>query len=145
MLKAEGIEEGCGIAARDYRHSLGREDILLVADVHDRTGYPLVNVPIEQAAGWECGGGADALILTGSNYEQSLEYLQVVRRAGVSRPLLMGGGVTTENVGQVLKHADGVIVSRAFKRKDYREDQVVRWELELVKRFMQAARQSVAV
>jgi membrane complex biogenesis BtpA family protein len=144
MLKAEGIEEGCGIAARDYRQKLGRQDILLMADVHDRSGYPIGNVPLEQAARWAAQAGADALILTGSSFEQSLEYLQVVRAAALFRPLLMGGGVTAENVGQVLRYADGLIVSRAFKRKHYREDEVVRWDLESVKRFTGAARQSLA-
>jgi len=36
-----------------------------------------------------------------------------VRAAKVSVPLLLGGGATSENVAQA--HADGVIVSTAFK------------------------------
>jgi predicted TIM-barrel enzyme len=136
MLKAERVEQGCGIAAREYRHTLGREDILLLADVHDRSGYPIGNVPIDQAAGWASHAGADALILTGKNYAESIEYLQAVRRSGLTKPLFMGGGVTAENVGEVLQYADGVIVSRAFKRKDYRDDEIVRWDPDKIAEFM---------
>ena len=144
MLKAEGVERGIGIAARDYRHTLGRDDILLLADVHDRSGYPVGDVSIDQAARWATQAGADALILTGHTYEQSIEYLQTVRQAGVRQPLLMGGGVTAANVAEVLKYANGVVVSRGFKRNDYGEDEIIRWDLDLMKRFMDAAHKSLA-
>jgi len=143
MLKAEGIERGIGIAARDYRNTLRRDDILLLADVHDRSGYPLGDVPIEQAARWATHSGADALILTGHTYKQSIEYLQTVRNEGVPQPLLMGGGVTAANVAEVLKYANGVVVSRAFKRSDYSEDEIVRWDLDLMRQFVDAAHKSL--
>ncbi len=139
MLKAEGIESGIGIAAREYRHILGRDDILLLADVHDRSGYSLGQVPIVQAARWATQTGADGLILTGYSFEQSLEYLMAVRDAHISQPLFMGGGVTAENIAEVLRHANGVIVSRAFKRRDYREDEIIRWDFDAIKHFMEAA------
>jgi predicted TIM-barrel enzyme len=142
MLKAGGIEQGIGIAARDYRHTLGRDDILLMADVHDRSGYPMGDVPIDEAARWAAQAGADALILTGHSYDQSIEYLKTVRNAGVSQPLFMGGGVTAENVTKVLQYASGVVVSRAFKRRDYRSDEILRWDLDSMTRFMEAAQQA---
>jgi len=139
MLKAEGIQQGCAVAARDYRALLGREDIQILADVHDRTGYPVAGEPIEVAAGWAAHSGADGLILTGFTYEESLQYLATVRQAGIQKPLLLGGGADESNVAEVLEHADGVIVSSALKRKDVSEDEIVLWDLDGIKRFMEAA------
>jgi predicted TIM-barrel enzyme len=84
------------------------------------------------------------LILTGHSYDQSIEYLKTVRNAGVSQPLFIGGGVTAENVAEVLQWANGVVVSRAFKRRDYRSDEIIRWDLDSMTRFMEAAQQAVA-
>ncbi len=137
MLKSPGIQSGCGIDAVDYRHLLQRDDIQIFADVHDRTGLPLKEVPITQAADWTAKTGADALILTGRNYAESLEYLQGVRKAGIKKPLLLGGGATEDNVREVLRYADGVIVSSSLKRTDPDPNDLVLWDLQKVKRFMQ--------
>jgi predicted TIM-barrel enzyme len=139
MLKAEGIQQGCGIAARDYRSLLGREDLRILADVHDRTGYPVSSEPIEVAADWAAHSGADGLILTGFAYGESLEYLTTVRKAGIQKPLLLGGGAEVTNVAEALKYAEGVIVSSSLKRKEAAADDLVLWDLECVKRFMEAA------
>lgn len=139
MLKAEGIEEGCAIAARDYRAMLGREDIQILADVHDRTGFSVTSEPIEIAADWAAHSGADGLILTGFTYEESLRHLSAVRNAGVRKPLLLGGGADITNVAEVFGLADGVIVSTALKRKDTSPNDLVQWDLERVQRFMEAA------
>ena len=139
MLKAEGIEEGCAIAARDYRAMLGREDIQILADVHDRTGFSVTSEPIEVAAEWAAHSGADGLILTGFTYEESLRHLSAVRNAGVRKPLFLGGGADITNVAEVFGHADGVIVSTALKRKDTSPNDLVQWDLERVERFMEAA------
>jgi predicted TIM-barrel enzyme len=139
MLKAEGIQQGCGVAARDYRAMLGREDIQILADVHDRNGYTITQEPIEVAADWAAKSGADGLILTGFTFEQSLQYLSSVRKAGIQKPLLLGGSATIENVAQALNYADGVIVSSALKLKNADPDDLIQWELESIKRFMNAA------
>jgi hypothetical protein len=139
MLKAEGIQQGCAVAARDYRAILGREDIQILADVHDRTGYPVTGEPIEVAADWAARSGADGLILTGFTYEESLHYLDSVHKAGIQKPLLLGGGADESNVAEVLGHADGVIVSSALKRKEVAPDDLVLWDLDGIKRFMEAA------
>ncbi len=139
MVKSEGLQQGCGVAARDYRTALGRPDIRILADVHDRTGYPLDNAPIEMASEWAVRTGADSLILTGSTPEESLRYLRSVREAGICVPLLLGGGATCENVSEMLNCADGVIVSSALKRAAAGPEDLVQWDLEKVKRFVGAA------
>ncbi|MDR3574375.1 MAG: BtpA/SgcQ family protein [Anaerolineaceae bacterium] len=139
MLKAEGVQQGCGIAARDYRTQLGGEDIKILADVHDRTGYPLVDVPIETASEWAVHAGADSLILTGFSNEESLRYLSTVRSSGIQTPLLLGGGATDENVEEILNYADGVVISSALKRSDPDPQDMILWDLQKIQRFMQAA------
>jgi uncharacterized protein len=139
MLKAEGIQQGCAIAARDYRSMLGCENIQILADVHDRTGYSVTTEPIEVAADWAAHSGADGLILTGYTYEESLKHLITVREAGIQKPLFLGGGADVTNVAEVFKYADGVIVSSALKRKDASPKDLVLWDLEVVKRFMEVA------
>lgn len=139
MLKAEGIQQGCGAAARDYRAMLGREDIQILADVHDRTGYPLTAEPVEVAAEWAARHGADGLVLTGYTHSESLQYLESVRKADLQKPLLMGGGVDEDNVGEVLEYADGVVVSSALKRKHVEAGDLVQWDVSAVQRFMAAA------
>jgi uncharacterized protein len=136
MIKAEGIQQGCGIASRNYREMIGREDIKILADVHDRTGLPLTNIPIEMASDWAVQIGADGLILTGSSVQESIKYLQNVRKAGMRVPLILGGGATEENVINILDFADGVIVSSALKYQHQNSNKIVLWDIELVKRFM---------
>jgi uncharacterized protein len=140
MLKSEGIQQGCGIAALNYREKIGREDIKILADVHDRTGLPLTNIPIEMASEWAVQTGADGLILTGFSIEESIQYFQNVRKAGICAPLILGGGATEENVAKVLEYADGVVVSSALKYENPDAKNMTLWDIDLVRRFMDCAR-----
>jgi uncharacterized protein len=139
MLKSEGIQQGCGVAARNYREKIGREDIKILADVHDRTGLPITNIPIEMASEWAMQTGADGLILTGFSIEESINYLKDVRKSGISAPLILGGGATEENVSEVLEYANGVVVSSALKYQNPQPKDMVLWDIDLVKRFMDCA------
>jgi len=140
MLKSEGVQQGCGIDARNYRALIGREDIKILADVHDRTGLPLANVPIEMASEWAVRTGADSLVLTGFTYAESLNYLSNIRKSGINVPLILGGSATVENVAEVLQYANGVVVSSALKRQSPDPKDIVLWDQNLVQRFMDAAR-----
>lgn len=144
MLKSEGIQQGCGVTARDYRATMGREDIKILADVHDRTGLPLTQIPIEMASEWAVRTGADGLILTGFTQQESIQHLTNVRKAGMNVPLILGGGASEENVASVLEYANGVVVSSALKYKNPKPTDTVLWDLDLVKRFMDAARAKAA-
>jgi uncharacterized protein len=139
MLKSSGIKNGCGINAVDYRNKLGSENIQILSDVHDRTGYPMIDVPIDKASKWAVNTGADGIILTGMDYDQSLTYIKNVRESGVNRPILMGGSVTEENVREVLSIADGVIVSSSLKKDIAEAGDVIKWDLDKVRRFMDVA------
>ena len=142
MLKSSGLQQGCGVQALDYRNSIGRNDIRIFADVHDRTGLPLLDMPLAQAAGWAVKTGADALILTGSTFDDSLEFLRKVRTKEKLIPLIMGGNATVDNVQQALEYADGIIVSSSLKKEDATPEDLIQWDLEKIKRFMEAVNQA---
>lgn len=142
MVKAEGILQGCAYEAIQYRARLQAEDIQILADVYDRTGQPLGRMPlVEEARQASVYGRADGLVLTGGSFAESLEMLSEVRSAGLSVPLLLGGGATAENIADVLRVADGVVVSSTFKPLSgwTRESILAEWEYERIQAFMDAA------
>lgn len=139
MLKSPGILNGCGIEAVSYRNKIGVEKVQILADVHDRTGFPMLDMPIDRVAKWAVQTGADGIILTGNTLEESISMIKHVKASGVKKPILMGGGATAENVSSVLSVSDGVIVSRALMKDSVAEDEIVKWDLDKVRRFMDEA------
>lgn len=136
-MTSEGSREALGPRARNARLALGRPDIAILADVHDRTAIPIGGVPLAQACQWAQGLGADGLILTGADFAESLARISAARSAGVTRKLLIGGGVDAGNVRAALAAADGVIVSRSLMREGPGQP---RWDADKARRFMDAAR-----
>jgi len=144
MVKAEGILQGCAHEAIQYRAQIGAQDIAILADVHDRTGVPLGHMPLgEEARQAATFGRADGLILTGRSFAESIEMLSEVRVANLGVPLLLGGGATAENIAQALQHANGVIVSTAFKSVGgwMRESLAADWDEAHIAKFMEAVLQ----
>lgn len=139
-MTAQGPKTGMGAQALAFRSGLGRDDIAILADVHDRTAVPMSSETPEFAAEWAQKTGADGLILTGADWADSLARIRKARDTGIKRPILLGGSVTIDNVGEALSHADGVIVSTALMRKDAKPTDVLRWDLDRSRRFMDAAR-----
>ena len=141
MVKAEGLQQGCAYEAVQYRARLGAEEILILADVYDRTGQPLGRMPlVEEARQAAVFGRADALILTGASLDKSLEMLQEVRAAGLGVPLLLGGGASSANIARVLLTVDAVIVSSTFKKTGgwTRESLLEEWDEGRIQQFMQS-------
>lgn len=140
MLKSSGVLQGCGVEASTYRQILGREDIAILADVYDRSGFSIGAAPLERAERWAIQLGADSLILTGGSFRESLDWLRSAREQGIQCPLILGGSATARNVAEALSVADGVIVSSALKRQPAVAADLVHWDLAKVKAFMECAR-----
>jgi len=141
MVKAEGLVEACAYEAIQYRSQIGAEDVLILADVYDRSGQPLAPLPLVDAARQAAVfGRADGLILTGLAFDESLAMLRDVKDANFSVPLLVGGGANPENISEALQVVDGAIVSSAFKSaKSWTKDAMVaEWEFDRIKAFMNA-------
>lgn len=124
--------------AMAHRRRIGREDIAVLSDVHDRTAVPLSSESQAVAAGWAAKAGADGLVITGSSFEDTLDRIAAVRMAGVRKPILIGGGVTIDNVRDALGASDGVVVSSALMCGA--PDDLIRWDADACARFMEAAR-----
>jgi membrane complex biogenesis BtpA family protein len=141
MIKAEGILQGCAYDAITYRKTINAEDIAILADVYDRTGQPLGEMPLVEAARWAsvyCQ--ANGLIITGLSFPESMEMLQEVQKAKLDTPIFLGGGAKEENIKEALRFCDGVIVSSSFKPIDRwtKKSILAEWDYDRIARFMQA-------
>lgn len=143
MVKSEGIVEGCAYEALTYRTQIGAEDIAILADVYDRTGKPLGELPLVEAARFAgVHSRADGLILTGFSFDESLRMLQEVKEVKLGVPLLIGGGAKTENIKKALQVCSGAIVSSSFKPVGgwTKESMLTEWDYERIAQFMGAVK-----
>jgi hypothetical protein len=101
---------------------------------------PLIDVPPVEAAQAAVRLGADALILTGATFADSLDRVRKAKAAGIRRPVYVGGSVTLENAAQTLAVADGAIVSTSLMRDDAAPSDIIRWDSDKTHRFMDAVR-----
>lgn len=139
-MTLEGTKEALAIEARSYRHQLRRDDIAILADVFDRTCVPLIDIAPEEAALAAVRFGADGLVLTGATFADSLARVTAAKKAGVRRPILIGGSVDAENVAQSLAVADGAIVSSSLMLKGAASGSPLQWDAGKSAAFMDAAR-----
>lgn len=115
----EGIIEGPAAEATRYRAWLHAHKVRVFADVHVKHGAHAITADrslAELARDVEFFD-ADAAIVTGqrTGNSASMEELRAIA-AGTALPILVGSGVTPDNVGDILTVADGVIVASALKR-----------------------------
>lgn len=137
-MTAFGPRHALARQAEAHRARIGRTDIALPADVHDRTSVPLSGETQPVAAGWADKAGADGLVITGNSFDDTLARTEAVRAAGVRLLILVGGGVTTENFGTALDATQGVVVGSALMRGG--ADDLVRWDADACAGFMDVAR-----
>ncbi len=113
----QGTIEGRAHEVLPYRAALGC-GAAIFADVHVKHAVPLSQPDLALAAEETAlRGGADALIVTGATTGRSASNADVetVRQAVPGIPVLIGSGITPENVEQALTCADAVIVGTALK------------------------------
>ncbi len=112
------IEAGAG-ALRRYQRLIGAEHILIFADIKKKHAAHAmtVDVDIVETAKAAHFFMADAVIVTGMATGQpaDLAEIQHVRQA-VAIPVLVGSGVTADNVADYRPASDGLIVGSYFKR-----------------------------
>ncbi len=102
-----------------YRRAIGAEHVRVYADVKKKHASHAItgDVPIADAARAAEFFGADAVIVTGemTGRPASPGDLAGVRGA-TSLPVLVGSGVTPDQVGALYQHADGLIVGSYLKQ-----------------------------
>lgn len=117
-LTDQGILEGIAPKLLRDRAQLPAT-VKILADVDVKHSAPLAVRPIEEEAEETLArGGADGLIVSGAATGRPVDpsQLRAVRNAAHGAPVLVGSGVTAENVAQYLDCADAVIVGTWLKR-----------------------------
>ncbi|WP_413739921.1 BtpA/SgcQ family protein [Sodalis sp. RH14] len=136
----EGFIEGAAARALRYRSLLRAEHIRVFADSHVKHGSHAIvaDRSIQELTRDVDFFQADAVIATGQRTGDSatLEEIDEIRSA-TALPLLVGSGVTPDNVGQILQRTQGVIVASTLKVGGVWWNEV---EPARVKHFMAAAR-----
>ena len=114
----EGFMEGKAGAASRYRSWLKGHDIAIFSDVHVKHGAHAIvsDRSLPELTRDSEFFDADAVIVTGQRTGDgaNLEDLATVRGA-TSLPVLVGSGVTPDNVAAIFGHANAVIVASALK------------------------------
>jgi membrane complex biogenesis BtpA family protein len=115
----EGIIEGPAAEATRYRAWLHARDVRIFADVHVKHGAHAITADraIQELARDNEFFDADVAIATGQRTGDAAttEELQAIA-GGTALPVVVGSGVTPDNVGDILRIADGVIVASALKQ-----------------------------
>jgi hypothetical protein len=117
MLTDQGLIEGNAYDTLRYRQRIC-SSAQIFADVHVKHAVPLGNWTIEDAARDTVERGlADALIVSGAGTGLAADLADVerVRRTCPAAKILLGSGVTLQNVRDFLPNADGFIVGSSLK------------------------------
>jgi uncharacterized protein len=137
---AAGVIEPQANEVIAYRKKIKAENVLLLTDVQVKyselleTGKSLTT-SIQQAIAHH----SDAIIVSGkvTGQSPSLEDLKEARKSAGDFPVLIGSGTTPENVGDLLRYADGAIVGTAFKNSMAAHERVI---VKRVKQLMDAVK-----
>jgi len=113
----QGLIEGRAAETLRLRRQLGGEQIAIWADVSVKHSQPVGEQQIGPAAQELVGRGlADAVIVSGSGTGQPVDprELQTVRSA-IDAPIILGSGVSADNLPHLRGQCTGAIVGTAFK------------------------------
>jgi membrane complex biogenesis BtpA family protein len=117
MLTDQGLIEGNAFETLRYRMKI-HPNAKIFADVHVKHAVPIGDWTLEDAAHDTLDRGlADALIISGVGTGMAVDPNDVrrVRTACPSAKILLGSGVTRENIRDFLSFADGFIVGSSLK------------------------------
>jgi membrane complex biogenesis BtpA family protein len=127
-LTDQGVVHGIAHRLLRDRAAVGAQQIGILADVNVKHSAPLADRPLgEEVSELLQRGGADALVVTGSATGEAvnLNELRCVKELAEEVPVLLGSGVTPDNVRTFLPYADGFIVGTGVKHDavvDHRVD-----------------------
>ena len=111
-----GMMDSIAAETLRYRRYLGC-DAKILADIHIKHSYPLAQRPIEYAAE-DCyhRGLADAVIITGrkTGGATNPDDLKRVHEALPEVPLIVGSGVTIDNVEKYFDYINGIIIASSL-------------------------------
>jgi membrane complex biogenesis BtpA family protein len=137
-----GLIEGCAGELLRLRRRLGARDILVFADIHKKhcshalTGDLDIVDELRQAEFFD----VDGVIVTGTRTEVPPDPLELATVAGAARvPVIVGSGMTPENIATYIPHADGFIVGSCLRTHGRFME---RLDTERLRRFVDAFREA---
>jgi membrane complex biogenesis BtpA family protein len=136
----QGIVQGQAHELLRERRQWAADDIQIWADIQVKHSGPLAPRTLqEEAVETIQRGHADAVIVTGPATGRSVspETLSQVQQVAAGTPVVVGSGVTADNVADWLPLADGLIVGSSLKEQG-RADRPV--DRTAVRRFVEALR-----
>jgi membrane complex biogenesis BtpA family protein len=140
MATDQGIIEGQAHEILRYRRELGAE-IAILADVLVKHARPLGTPNLTTAVQDTIDRGlADGVILSGwaTGSPPSFEDLELAKAAAGETPVFIGSGADPDNIGKLMRSADGAIVASSLKRNGKITEAI---DPIRVARFVEAARQ----
>jgi len=102
-----------------YRRSIGAEHVKLLCDVKKKHASHAITADVSIAEATEAVEffGADGVVVTGAATGKPAAEADLAAVRGATRlPVVVGSGVTPDNIAPVLRHADAAIVGSWFKR-----------------------------
>ena len=118
----EGLFQSDAGRLMRYRKKIGAEHIPVLTDIKKKHGSHALtaDISIEETARAAEFFTSDGVIVTGGATGQPANPAEVARVSEAVRiPVLVGSGVTHENVTEFLPHADALIVGSHFKKNGY--------------------------
>jgi len=131
------FDHGCARELLSARKMAQAENIKLFCDVDKKHSVRFPGIDLATHIEWTEFYLADALIISGrmTGDAPSLDKVKLAKQLAKDRPVLMGSGMTAENVADFFQYADGCIVGFGMKDEGHPERPV---SLDKVKRFMEA-------
>jgi len=144
MLTGAGVwdtgefDHGCARELLSARKMAQAEHIKLFCDVDKKHSVRFPGIDLATHIEWTEFYLADAIIISGrmTGDAPSLDKVREAKQLAKGRPILMGSGMTAENVADFFQYADGCIVGFGMKDKGHPDQPV---NPDNVKRFMEAA------
>lgn len=99
-----------------FRNRINAQDIDMVGDLYDRTAAPVGEFPLA-ILGDLAIRHADikALVVSGYNYEDLINRINVLREKLPSARIIVGGGAKASNIKELIEISDGVIIGSSIK------------------------------
>ncbi|HMF33017.1 MAG TPA: BtpA/SgcQ family protein [Candidatus Lokiarchaeia archaeon] len=115
----QGRIEGAADETLRYRTQLGAEQVNIFTDAHVKHAQPVAPFKdiFEEIETLLYRGDSDAIILTGpaTGKPADLDVLQAAREKHPQVPILIGSGVTVEQLPAIMESASGVIIGTSIK------------------------------
>lgn len=115
----EGFVEGGAARALRFRTAISAHEVKVLADVHVKHGSHAIvaDRSVEDQARDAEFFDADVLIATGARTGDATSPAEVLAiRGGSGLPVIVGSGLSAENVDELFVAADGAIVGSSLKR-----------------------------